>query len=868
LLQGSGGNNVLLLADTFDASSVVGGKVLQGRTGMWFAQTLLRKGLKRDDFWIDSCLPLAGGGITPKVIVPLGDFALSQVLGEGERLVAHRGYVTWSPRFHCWVLPTYAPSQLVRGNQNLTGVFLHDLSHAVEIAERGFVPHTQKVWEDPPPFVTMGWVEGYEAALRADPATTLAYDIETPYKDAEADEGTLDEGDPSFQILRVGFAYKGGDALSIPFQAHYLSAIRRLLGSKGVKLVWNGRYDNPRLLYNQVPIGGEIWDLMWGWHVINSDLPKGLAFVAPLLAKGQQRWKHLGRNEPARYNGIDAEVTWRIGETLCADLKAHHLWEPFHNHIVRLDVVLDAMSSAGVHTDLPARAALSADLEAELDTLASKMQAVVPLEAKRLKTYKKAPKTLEWAEGDAVPDGFTTVEAEVAEAFCPGCAASRPPSTHFKVFKKKVNPCGGLTPSTRSVIKQRLARIEKFVPSNAQMLSYAQQQGHVLRYTKGVKSKAKERRVTFDDMALGELRKAYPADPLYPLVGEYREIEKLLGTYVGYVEDGRWVGGPPCDFAGVVHTLFTHAPSTLRLSSRNPNLQNIPRGGTKWADRVKTLYIPAEGHAFFEADYKAIEAVLVGLFANDPIYTRLAKLGVHDYLNSHILKRQGKIGQAADIAWSDADLKALFKDLKNRFKAERDIAKRIVHGGNYGMSARRMRDLNPDLFPTLKDAVSLQSLYFEVCPGVRRWQEVTINQAEDTGYLRNPFGYIHRFFQVKEYRKQPDGTWESVWGEDAKRVLAFLPQSTAAGLIKEALLKIWYNSAWGRSLRLQVHDSLLCEFPLACYQEGAKAVAEMMATPSPFLELPWAPGTFLDIEVECKFGGAGTSWGKLKEGVV
>jgi hypothetical protein len=136
----------------------------------------------------------------------------------------------------------------------------------------------------------------------------------------------------------------------------------------------------------------------------------------------------------------------------------------------------------------------------------------------------------------------------------------------------------------------------------------------------------------------------------------------------------------------------------------------------------------------------AIEAVIVGYEARSWDYVRLAKLGIHDYLNSHILHRQGKIDRPADTTWPDADLRAFFKDLKKRFKEERDVSKRIVHGSNYMMTPRRMWELYPEQFPTLKTAASLQSLYFEVCPAVQKWQHQTIEVTDNGACLRNPYG--------------------------------------------------------------------------------------------------------------------------------
>lgn len=132
--------------------------------------------------------------------------------------------------------------------------------------------------------------------------------------------------------------------------------------------------------------------------------------------------------------------------------------------------------------------------------------------------------------------------------------------------------------------------------------------------------------------------------------------------------------------------------------------------------------------------------MLVGYSARSSRYIRLAKLGVHDYLNAHILFQTGKILQTdiPDLGWDDKTLKAALKVLKGRFPGEREVAKRIIHGGNYGTTPRRQWELYPQEFPTLKDAARLQQIYFDVCPEVKQWQHQSIEVADNGGQPPQP----------------------------------------------------------------------------------------------------------------------------------
>lgn len=344
--------------------------------------------------------------------------------------------------------------------------------------------------------------------------------------------------------------------------------------------------------------------------------------------------------------------------------------------------------------------------------------------------------------------------------------------------------------------------------------------------------------------------------------------------------------GFPVGRDGRVHTTFTHNPSSLRFSSVNPNLQNIPRGGgvQRW---VKECFVAPAGSLFWERDFSAIEAVLVGYFAGAPDYIRFAKLGVHAYLASHIA------GRPASLEWSDADLRDYFKALKREEPVTYDTAKRVVHGSNYMMTPRKMWYEYPETFPSIKAAASLQGMYYElfsnaipkwheaICLAVdgtkRRPSQVSDGERVDPWSLgvcsaRNPFGYTHRFYNVLDWSKGPvgqneDGSirydWTWAFGEDAKRLVSFLPQSTAAAIIKRAAKRIWYDFRHvGETMRLLIHDSILGEEKEEFIEECLEVSRICME--EPIKEIPldpsWGLGEFLTIGTEAKVG---RSWAEM-----
>lgn len=884
-------NGVLLVGDVLGEQEALSGTPLVGRAGLAFDQMLQRGGIKREDFVIDNvlrCQPpdkkFSGQHyeqqalqscahhldstilrLKPKAIVPMGDVALRRLLGQryfqkGDNLSKRRGFVERLDRFGTWMVPTFSPTYLLGGNRHLSQVFLSDLDRAIQIARRGgtYEPHVGNYISDPGLETCERWVSEVENRFNNGEDISLAVDIETPYKNEAEDEGVLDMDDPTYIILRVGFAFHGNGALSLAWLPQYLPYIKRLLLLRCRKLTWNGRYDMPRLRAAGLVVNGEEWDLMWAWHILHSSLPKGLGFVASLLLPDVQRWKHLASREAGKYNALDAEITWRLEHEIISRLKGTDLWPSFYRHIVKLDQILLPMGERGMLVDRTWQYNLAADLTDDYDRRLQECVQVVPRAARRAKVFKVKPKDLTGVLVEAHPQ---------VVKFCPGCGVTGIRKDHFRELKKPTakrpqNPCANLVPAVETREVPSYVKLLPWVPSNKQMLAYLETMGH-----KPIMNRAKDKvqTPTFNEEAVKILHRKYPDDQLYSKIVDLREVETLGSRYAGWVVDGKLVGGMPIGADDCTHTTFLHNPSTLRLASQAPNMQTIPRPSktSPFPGRVKGMFVAPPGEALFEIDFAAIEAVLVGYFAKSARYIRLSKMGVHDYLNAHILFQTGKILQSdiPDLAWDDKTLKGALKALKSQFPAEREVAKRIIHGGNYGMTPRRQWELYPQEFPTLKDAARLQQIYFEVCPEVKDWQNNSIEVADNGASLRNPFGYVHYFFHVKEWSKH-DGKWIWKWGEDAKAVLAFQPQSTASAIIKEAMLRV-EEQQLARYLRLQVHDSLVGSAHRSQVDHTWREIARIMTEP-----IPWLPMSVvglegnLAIDVEAKVG---YRWSELEE---
>lgn len=850
-----------------------------------------------------------------QVVVPMGASALKRVLGlsgtKGVRVQDFHGTVTRDPSDRFWVVPTYHPSFLQRGAHNMLGTVSFDLQRAHEVAAQGWTGEPIDTIEDPPVEWFAAWVDNYLAAVAADPeGVWLAVDIETPDKAGGKDEGELGSKDQSYQILRINLACHPDEGVTVPFEGGYLPVIRKALESSGVKVLWNDDYDLPRLGAASFYPAGPLYDFMWGWHLLQSDLPRGLGFVAPFYSRFGA-WKHLSGSRATYYAALDGPQTLRCAFGISRDLQLGGQWDTFLRHVHLLKrLVLAPAQTVGLGVDRPALEAFAHDLDVKARRLLHDLQGLVPDSVRPLTP--KDGLTHPPAEGAQHPQARTVnlrtgaplksvakpikqdlfaqtavvVERLIVKEVlaCTACGAVEIQRRH-RCADKTLVPSVTLQVATVT----RWFWQEPFSPdSPKQILAAILSKGH-----KPGKSKTSDE--STDRKTLEGLAKR-SKDPFYPTLLQYRAVGKVKGTYA----DGTLAR---LDVENRIHPQATFKPSTQRLSYTNPNITNVvsrDAGKESLAAGFRACITAGPDCRLLEVDFSGIEAVLTGWFARDPIYIRLAKLGVHAALASHVLDAP------YDPRWDDHTLAAFLKAIKARAKGGLyDRCKRVVHGSGYGLTPYGMQQTYSEMFPTVKSAAQLQETYFAMAPGIPQFQAAMQRYAYDHGSLGgpvpskeagwgpgyHPFAYKHWFWAVTTY--QPISEAQRIWrvkhgqpwveiqgklfavqlGEDAKRVIAFFPQSTAAGILKEALLALLSSpdhplyigdAYFGRTpLRAPIHDSLLLEVPHQAWDRVVERVYRAMLAPIRTMPCPidWHQGPYLGIGVE---GKAGANWAAME----
>ena len=873
--DGAGSTGVLLVGEALGEREAEVGRPFVGPAGKVLSDCLTRAGLRREEFWIANalwCRPpnnnISGAytpdalqhcwdqhllptiqRLRPRVIMPLGNTALHQFTwGDGD-VLAMRGYP--QPWRQATLLPSVHPSYILRGNANYEVVLIHDLQRAVALAQSGWHPTQTHYVLDPSPEVALAWLNRFLPTGRP-----VSFDIETADKRREEDELDLRSSAP---ITRISFALNARAALSIPATAPYHAVIRHALGSANPKIAWNMSFDVPRLEAKGFEVKGQVFDGMIAWHVLHSDLPKSLGFVASMLLPDQPRWKHLNRQSPAFYNAADSDVALRITEQVWTLLKSVGMWQVYQEQIVDVEPVYQHMHKAGMRVDATVRRAHAETLHTKLTDLTSQVQDLVPSLIKPVKVYKQAAKAkVKFPQGQAVLV-MTTIKR------CPQC------QKQGKLNAK--HPCQVPLEDIAVPTEQWHVTLP-FVVSWQGIQAYQDFYAH-----KPVKRQGKR---TTDETAIRSTMLKYPTDPFYPLILDIREVQKLAGTYIGKIVDDAVVGGLPVHADGRCHPTITNNPDTLRTSMINPNLQQIPHGGGLQG-LVKEMFVAPAGQVLWEIDYSGIEALLVGYFARSPQLIRLARMGVHDYVNAYALHTLDKKIPASDLPqldWDDATLKASLRQFKQDFPKERFVRKRLVHGHHYLMGPFKAQEvLLKELgrVVPIKDIKAFFRFYDELFPEIGTWQRGLCLRVDGTdadadpglgikagaGWVRNPSGMVHRYFQVLRWQRIADGSWTWTHGTAAKSLIAFNPQHSAAAIGRRAIRAIAREDAVAKeSLRLFIHDSLVGECAAGQADAIMNRVSAIMSRPVPWLPLPaeWNMGTHLAVGVEAK---AGKRWSDM-----
>jgi DNA polymerase-1 len=308
--------------------------------------------------------------------------------------------------------------------------------------------------------------------------------------------------------------------------------------------------------------------------------------------------------------------------------------------------------------------------------------------------------------------------------------------------------------------------------------------------------------------------------PVVDWVLEHRELAKLKSTYL----DALPAAVDPK--TGRVHTSYSQTGAvTGRLSSSNPNLQNIPIR-TEEGRRVRNGFIAGKGNVLLSVDYSQIELRIVAHMAGDE--SMLAAFRAGEDIHATTAAAIYNVGKDA-----------VTKEMRRHAKA-------INFGLIYGMSAFGLKNTTG---LTLAEAENFVKAYFDKFPGVKRYLDNTRKLAASQGYVETLLGR-RRYFPALQGKLNPQ-----LRNREEREAINTPVQGTAADVMKIAMLRMpaaLKKAKLNGMMLLQVHDELVLECPKDEMEKTARVVQETMANAYP-MSIP--------LSTEARWG---SNWGEMQ----
>ncbi|MFA4995769.1 MAG: DNA polymerase [Patescibacteria group bacterium] len=296
--------------------------------------------------------------------------------------------------------------------------------------------------------------------------------------------------------------------------------------------------------------------------------------------------------------------------------------------------------------------------------------------------------------------------------------------------------------------------------------------------------------------AANELKKLEGKHKIIKPILEYRELSKLLSTYLKPLP-------LLVDEKSRLHTSYGQDTTTGRLTSNEPNLQNIPIKG-ELGQKIRKAFVASKGMKLISADYSQIELRVVACLAND------------------------KVMKEAFIQHQDIHAKTaaeIFDTKTNKVTSDqRRVAKTVNFGVLYGMSPY---GLSQSLSIEQEKAADFISRYFTAHSGIKDYCNRMIGKAHDEGYVETIFGF-------KRMLPNIDSHYRNIANAEERMAINTPVQGSAAEILKLAMIDLekklddLNKNKFKAQMLLTIHDELIIEVVDSAVSEVAKIVKETM----------------------------------------
>ncbi|MCK9543546.1 MAG: DNA polymerase [Novosphingobium sp.] len=661
--------------------------------------------------------------LNPSIIVALGSTPLKLLLPTAGGITNCRGKFFIHPEYNCYVYPTWHPAYILR-NIFEKNTFIRDLQVVSDFLQGKPVAPEQrkKQYFHVRNRIQLDWLVEH---LHKQPL--WASDTETTSLDPLEAE-----------VFMFIFSWRSDTAVTVDTRDfiskedydYLLSKMKEVYENNSKKIFQNGGFDIQCLFKYDIYVNNYFADTLLMHHLLDENTrTHGLEILAaeftemggydaPLQEYKEKHkidnYKDFPRDMIEEYGAKDGEVTWRSFESMYPEIQAQKLDWLLHNVTIPAQKVLAVTEYKGVSIDLPYLKSTQKKYEEKMESVYNEVRNVKQVRDYELYKKDKLVNDLRshWSNSKTLSKKFP----EFID-YLKSRQEKRPDIIEFSL---NINSPDHL----KELLVERMG-----MP--------------ILRYTdKGG--------ISVNDDVLTEYAKT---NKFCEKIQKYRTLAHLKGTFLDGIEERI------SKIDGKIHTDFLlHGTATGRISSRNPNLNNIPRTGT--AIDIKDIFCADKkdetpnnwGDWVMEADLGQAEFRFWIQYSQDPqaLYDLRMGIDIHKLMAA---AGKGRVIPHGSITWEQ--YQSLISDVT---KAERQDAKLVVFGIMYGRGARSVAE---QLGISVEQAQTIIDQFFKRYKQAKQWIINTQNFARQTGYVTN-------FFNRR--RRLPDiGSSEDSYRAEAER---------------------------------------------------------------------------------------------------
>lgn len=626
------------------------------------------------------------------------------------------------------------------------------------------------------------------------------------------------------EVYWIGFTL-GGKVYGRPWNAATIRLVGHLLGeTKMLKCAHNIHADVKVLAKYGIEVNGPWYDTMVGMHTLHPSLDVGLDDAARFYLEDVSQWKQMDHDDPM-YNAMDVAYGYNVMLAQLREAADRHVdvRDELRTRMELLKVTY-AMEQGGMHVDKAKQLQLTERVDGEIEELRKSIeQEVAPLWGNRIAL----------AEGQAAAYKAQVEVLQQNNADCPkhptynGIRKPAATCIHCIAFYNLSEPRRAEIAQRRKLRVMWRANAERwaesgFVARNNEHLRWLLYDPTTLNLPP--QYQLKTRKLTADRQAIDKLLrvKVLQNDPksmeLVKRIKAIQHLEKARSTFLDV----------PLDHTGVAHPPYkVHGTRTGRLAGGSDdderadnayayNALNIP---AEW----RLMYCAPPGHVLIYADWRNVEGRLTAMFCKDPFYAKA--------LNSELTggPKVHSINAGIIYGIDPKDAKTHMVPLGGQLRPAYDGGKKLTHAWSYGMQPRLM---SSTFDISMKEALAISQKLAAAYPILVSWRDGIVEDVLGTWVrvpgerrmvctkpgkriLANPFGWQLHFMSVD--------------GAQANEVIAFLPQSTGAGMWSRVAIQL-------HALKLHIYTGTYDSFALVARAEEALAVAQELKR---IMEQPW-----------------------------